>query len=119
MSFRPDLLTIHESLDLLDLDQVPKQKTKSILFKQNNQSPTNFEFHMYHPTEMANASTPTSWFYSLYLHTPERYNDNDHLSRLDMSFLFPFQYSTIQPILQFQSSSISHVTTKQIIHQKH
>ena len=42
---------------------------------------------MYHPTEMANALTPTSWFYSLYLHTPERYNDNDHPSRLEISFL--------------------------------
>ena len=42
---------------------------------------------MYHPTEMANALTPTSWFYSLYLHTPERHNDNDHPSRLEISFL--------------------------------
>ena len=25
-----------------------------------------FEVHMYHPTEMANVSTPTSWLYSLY-----------------------------------------------------
>ena len=37
---------------------------------------------MYHPTEMANALTRTSWFYSLYLKTPETYNDNDHPSRL-------------------------------------
>ena len=42
---------------------------------------------MYHPTEMANALTPTSWFYSLYLHTPERHNNNDHPSRLEISFL--------------------------------
>ena len=42
---------------------------------------------MYHPTEMANALTPTSWFYSLYLDTPERYNDNDHPSNLEISFL--------------------------------
>ena len=42
---------------------------------------------MYHPTEMANALTPTSWFYSLYLHTPERHNDNDHPYRLEISFL--------------------------------
>ena len=27
--------------------------------------PNNFEIHMYHLTEMANALTPTSWFYSL------------------------------------------------------
>ena len=45
---------------------------------------------MYHPTEMANALTPTSWFYSLYLHTPEKYNNNDHPSSLKISFL---QYS--------------------------
>ena len=42
---------------------------------------------MYHHTEMANALTPTSWFYSLFLHTPERHNDNDHPSRLEISFL--------------------------------
>ena len=42
---------------------------------------------MYHPTEMTNALTPTSWFYSLYLHIPERYNDNDHPSILEISFL--------------------------------
>ena len=42
---------------------------------------------MYHPTEMANALTPTSWSYSLYLHTPERHDDNDHPSRLEISFL--------------------------------
>ena len=40
---------------------------------------------MYHPTEIANALTPTS-FYSLYLYTPERYNDNDLPSRLEISF---------------------------------
>ena len=37
--------------------------------------------------EMANALTPTSWFYSLYLHNPERYTNNDHPSRLENSFL--------------------------------
>ena len=42
---------------------------------------------MYHPTEMADALTPKSWFYSLDLHTPERHNDNDHPSRLEISFL--------------------------------
>ena len=42
---------------------------------------------MYHPTEMANALTPTSWFYSLFLHNPERHKDNDHPSRLEISFL--------------------------------
>ena len=42
---------------------------------------------MYHPSEMANALTTTSWFYSLYLHTPERCNDSDHPSGLEISFL--------------------------------
>ena len=63
-----DLLAYQETLDLLD-------------FIQNNQ----IEIHMYHPKEMANALTPTSWFYSLYLHTPGRYNDNDHPSRFEIS----------------------------------
>ena len=36
---------------------------------QASTDPINFEIHMYHPTEMANALTPTSWFYSLYTHT--------------------------------------------------
>ena len=77
---------------------------------------------MYHPTEMANALTPKSWFYSLDLHTPERYKDNDHPSRLEISFLLdsllPFQYSTTLPILQWQKFSISNVIPKQILHQK-
>ena len=42
---------------------------------------------MYHHTEKAKHLTPTSWLYSLYLDTPERYNDNDHPSRLEISFL--------------------------------
>ena len=41
---------------------------------------------MYHPSEMANALTTTSWFYSLYLHTPEIHNEIDHPSRLEISF---------------------------------
>ena len=41
---------------------------------------------MNHPTEMANALTPTSWFYYLYLHIPETFYDNDHPSRLEISF---------------------------------
>ena len=36
---------------------------------QSIRDPLEFEVHMYHPTEMANALIPTSWFYSLYLHT--------------------------------------------------
>ena len=54
---------------------------------EKSNSPINFEIHMYHSTEVSNALTPTSWFYSLYLHTPERYNKIDHPSRLEISFL--------------------------------
>ena len=42
---------------------------------------------MYHPTEMANALTPTSWFYSLYCHTPLIDIQRDFPSRLENSFL--------------------------------
>ena len=38
--------------------------------QQDQTDPINFEVHMYHPTAMANAVTPTSWFYTLYVHTP-------------------------------------------------
>ena len=63
-----------------------RNKNNNIQTEQSN-SPINIEIHMYHPTEMANALTPTSWFYSLYLHTPERHNDDDYSSRLEISFL--------------------------------
>ena len=42
---------------------------------------------MYHPSEMTNALTPTSCFYSLYLHILESHNDNDHPSRYEIYFL--------------------------------
>ena len=42
---------------------------------------------MYHPKEMANILTPTSWFYSLNSHTPNRHNKSDHSFRLEVSFL--------------------------------
>ena len=42
---------------------------------------------MYHPTEMANAVTSTSWFYSLYTHTPPNQIQQDYPSRLEISFL--------------------------------
>ena len=42
---------------------------------------------MYHPTEMANALTPTSWFYSLYTHTSSNQNHRDYPSRFEISFL--------------------------------
>ena len=54
---------------------------------QASTDPINFEIHMYHPTEMANALTPTSWFYSLYTHTSSNQNHRVYHSRLEISFL--------------------------------
>ena len=42
---------------------------------------------MYLPTEIANALTTTSWFYSLYSHTFERHSKADYPSRLEIYFL--------------------------------
>ena len=42
---------------------------------------------MYHPSEMANAVTPTSWFYSLYIPPSSNQNQRDYPSRLKISFL--------------------------------
>ena len=47
----------------------------------------NFEVHMYHPTAMANAVTPTSWFHTLYVHTPSSIAQRDNPSRLENAFL--------------------------------
>ena len=46
-----------------------------------------FEVHMYHSTAMANAVTPTSWFYTLYVHTPSSITQRDNPSRLEIAFL--------------------------------
>ena len=46
-----------------------------------------FEIHMYHPTAMANAVTPTSWFYTLYVHTTSSITQRDNPSRLEIVFL--------------------------------
>ena len=54
---------------------------------QASTDPINFEIHMYHPTDMTNALTPTSWFYSLYTHTSSNQNHRDYPSRLEISFL--------------------------------
>ena len=51
------------------------------------QPQTQNEIHMDHPTEMANALTPTSWFYYLYIHTPSNRNQRDYPSRLEIAFL--------------------------------
>ena len=42
---------------------------------------------MYHPKAMANAVTPTSWFYTLYVHTPSSMVQKDNPSRLEIAFL--------------------------------
>ena len=53
---------------------------------QHQIDPINFEVHMYHPTGMANAVTPTSWFYSLYIYTPSTQIQRENPSRLEISF---------------------------------
>ena len=54
---------------------------------QDQSEPIKFEVHMYHPTAMANAVTPTSWFYSLYVQTPSSIVQRDNPSRLEIAFL--------------------------------
>ena len=54
---------------------------------QNKSDPINFEVHMYHPTAMANAVTSTSWFYTLYVHTPSSIIQKDNPSRREIAFL--------------------------------
>ena len=54
---------------------------------QDPSEPINFEVRMYHPTAMANAVTPTSWFYTLYVHTPSSIVQRDNPSRLEIAFL--------------------------------
>ena len=55
--------------------------------QQDQSDPINFEVHMYHPTAMANAVTPTSWFFTLYVHTPSSIAQRDNPSRLEIAFL--------------------------------
>ena len=55
--------------------------------QQDQSDPIKFEVHMYHPTTMANAVTPTSWFYTLYVHTPSSIVQRDNPSRLEVAFL--------------------------------
>ena len=54
---------------------------------QDLSDPIKFEVHMYHPTAMANAVIPTSWFYTLYVHTPSSITQRDNSSRLELAFL--------------------------------
>ena len=54
---------------------------------QDQSEPIKFEVHMYHPTAMANAVTPTSWFYTLYVHTSSSIIQRHNPSRLEIAFL--------------------------------
>ena len=58
-----------------------------MIHPQNQSDPINFEVHMCHPTDMANPVTPTSWFYTLYVHTPSSQIQRDNPSRLEIAFL--------------------------------
>ena len=53
---------------------------------QDQSEPIQFEVHMYHPTAKANAVTPTSWFYTLYVLTPSSIVQKDNPSRLEIAF---------------------------------
>ena len=55
--------------------------------QQDQSDPLQFEVHMYHPTAMANAVTPTNWFYTLYVQTPSNIVQRDNPSRLEIAFL--------------------------------
>ena len=55
--------------------------------QQDQSDPIKFEVRMYHSTVMANAVTPTSWFYTLYVHTPSSIVQRDNPSRLEIAFL--------------------------------
>ena len=62
---------------------------------------------MYHPTEMTNAATPTSWFYYLYTHTPLNQSQHDFTSKLEISILLDsgasVSFQTIPPMLPLQN----------------
>ena len=59
----------------------------NMIQSQDQSEPIKFEVHMYHPRAMANAVTPTSWFYTLYVHTPSCIVQRDNPSRLEIAFL--------------------------------
>ena len=59
----------------------------NMIQSQDQSEPIKFEVHMYPPTVMANAVTPTSWFYTLYVHTPSSMVQRGNPSRLEIAFL--------------------------------
>ena len=66
---------------------------------QTQNAPINFELHMYHPTEMAKAVTPTSWFYSICTHTAPNKIQHDYPLKLEISFLLDSGASN--PVLNY------------------
>ena len=88
--FHTDLFQDLEIQDILDLVHILIHEMKSRIQEYSTTiliDLINFEIHMYHPTEMANALTPTSWFYSLYTNASPHQNQLDYPSRLGNSFL--------------------------------
>ena len=91
----------------------------NMIQQQDQTDPIKFEVHMYHPTAMANAVTPTSWFYTLYVHTPSSIVQRDNPSRLEIAFLldsgasisvlnYP-TYITLTKLLDIKSNHTSDV----------
>ena len=115
-----DHLQDQETLDFLDLAHTPIPELKINMIQQQDESdPIKFEVHMYHPTAMANAVTPTSWFYTLYVHTPSSIVQKDNPSRLEIAFLqdsgasmsvlnYP-TYITLTKLLDIRSNHTSDV----------
>ena len=78
---------------------------------------------------MANAVTPTSWFYFLYMHTPSNQTQRDYPSRLENSFLLDSRasnsvliyptYVTIAKLLNIkQNNTLSSSKTLTVTNQK-
>ena len=86
---------------------------------QDQSDPIKFEVLMYHPTAMANAVTPTSWFYTLYVYTPSSITQRDNPSRLEIAFLLDSgasisvlnysTYITLTKLLDIRSNHTSDV----------
>ena len=73
---------------------------------------------MYHPTETTNALTKTTWFHSLYSHTPERLNKYNYPSRLEIVLLvdsgasfFVLKYPTYIAIAKLLNITCNNETT--------
>ena len=87
--------------------------------QQDQSDPIKCEVHMYHATAMANAVTPTSWFYTLYVHTPSSIVQRDNPSRLEIAFLLDSDasisvlnyptYITLTKLLDIRSNHTSDV----------